>query len=187
MKIPSTSTMVAAAAIALGLSAAGVGVIHAANTTGQTNPISNLVTAIAQKFNLNQADVQQVFDQQRQQNQAEHQQRFADRLTQDVKDGKLTQAQADAITAKMAELQTQRQTDKTALQGKTQEERQAYFQQQVDALKQWATDNNIPAGYLPFGPMMGHGHRGFGMGMMGHGPDGDQDDQVQTNQPASTN
>lgn len=187
MKKPKTSTMVAAAAIAIGLSTAGMGVIHAASsTTGQNNPINNLVTAISQKFNLNQSDVQQVFDQQKQQMQAQHQQRFADRLTQDVKDGKLTQTQADAISAKMTELQTQRQADQTSLQGKTQAERQAYFKQQADALKQWATDNNIPAGYIPFGgPMMGRGHEGFGMGMR-HGPDGDQDDQPQVVAPSSS-
>lgn len=188
MNKPKTSTLVAAAAIAIGLSAAGIGISRAASQTGQNNPVSNLVSAIATKFNLNQTDVQQVFDQQKQQMHAQLEQKFTDHLAQDVKDGKLTQVQADKISAKMKELQTQRETDKTSLQAKTQTERQAYFKQQADSLKQWATENNIPAGYIPFGGpgmgMMGRGHggRGMGMGMMDRdqgGPGNDADYQAQ--------
>jgi hypothetical protein len=61
MKIPKKSTMLAAASIAIGLGLTGAGLIHAQTSSmSTTNPMNNLVTAIAQKFNLNSADVQQV-------------------------------------------------------------------------------------------------------------------------------
>lgn len=118
--------------------------------TAHTNRISSLIQTIAQKFNLNQSDVQQVFDDQKTQMEAEHQQREADRLSQAVTDGKLTQDQADKISAKEKELEANRH---------------AAIQQQITDLKQWATDNGIPQEFMPFGGP--GGHRG-GPGMFGH-------------------
>ncbi|MDQ7814686.1 MAG: hypothetical protein RDU25_02715 [Patescibacteria group bacterium] len=146
--------------------------VYAAQTPGVFQDRANgLVQAIATKFNLNATEVQQVFDEQREQHQTEMQakneERLNERLKQAVTDGKLTQAQADAITAKHEEMQANME----ALKDKTQEERQAAIKTQMESLKQWATDNNIPAGYLPmgFGPgrggMMGEGHAGGGRGM----------------------
>lgn len=169
MKKPKISTLVAVTALALGITTAGVGVMHAAGTNSANNPMSNLVNAIAQKFNLNTADVQQVFDQQKQQMQAQRQQAEKDRLAQAVTDGKLTQDQADKITAKQQELQAQRQADKTALQGKTPAERQAARKSEMDSLKQWAADNNIPLQYVQFGFGGPSGHRGHGLGGFGQG------------------
>lgn len=161
MKLPKTSTLVAIGAITLGLAAAGAGVSYAASATisEQGNPMSSLVTAIAQKFNLNTADVQQVFDEQRAQMQVQRQQMFSDRLAQAVTDGKLTQDQADKITAKMTELQAQREADKSTFDSLTQAERQTKMQEQMTALKQWATDNNIPTEFM----LLGHGPSGHGM------------------------
>ncbi len=172
-----------AATLVAGLGIASGVAVHAASTSGNgTNPVSNLVQAIAQKFNLNQADVQQVFDQQHAQMEAQHQQQFADRLQQAVTDGKLTQDQADKIKAKAQELQTQREANKTQFESMTPQQRQDAFKTEQDNLQQWEKDNNIPAGYLPFGP----GGHGRGMGMMGRGhggpdfdgdgPDGRNDD-----------
>lgn len=173
MKIPKTSTMIAIGAVALGLATAGIGVTYAAsNSNAGIPPMNNLVNAIAQKFNLNTSDVQQVFDQQREQMQAQHEQAYKDRLAQAVKDGKLTQEQSDKITAKMTELKAQRDADKSTFDSLSPQERKAKMDEQIAALKQWQTDNNIPAGFLPFGgPGKGMGmHRG---GMMddGAGPD----------------
>ncbi len=169
MKFTKSFAIAAAAlvgAIALGTS------VYAAQVPGTfQNRTSALVQAIASKFNLNTADVQKVFDDQRAQQQADMQakneQRFTDRLAQAVKDGKLTQAQSDLVTAKHQEVQTFMES----LKDKTVADRQAALKTEMDSLKQWATDNNIPEGYLPmgFGPgrgMMG-GHEGFGGRGMG--------------------
>lgn len=137
-----------------------MGVVYAnSSATGIANPMSNLVTAIAQRFNLNVSDVQQVFDEQRAKMEAQREQTFTDRINQAVTDGKLTQDQADKILAKKAELEAQR----TSLEGKTEEERRTAMKGQTDALKQWVIDNNIPQEYLPFlGFGMGRGHGGPG-------------------------
>jgi histidinol phosphatase-like enzyme len=147
---------IAAVALILGLSTIGYGA-HAAGTaqtgTNGVNPMTGLVTALSQRFNLNATDVQKVFDEQHAQMEAAHQAQEKIALQQAVTDGKLTQAQADLITAKRAELETAR----LSLEGKTKEERDALMKTQMDALKQWATTNNIPVGYV-FG--FGHGDHG---------------------------
>lgn len=149
--------MLAATALTIGLAATGVGAVHAATTANKTNPMSNLVNAIASKFNLNSADVQQVFDQQHLQMQAERQQQFKDRLAEQVTAGNLTQDQANKIIAKMQEIETQHQTNMQSMQTMTAEQRQAVMEKERTALEQWATDNNIPKQYLRFGMGKGHG------------------------------
>ena len=118
---------------------------------------AGLVAKIAQRFNLNQADVQTVFDEQRTEMQAQTQTRIADRISKAVTDGKITQAQADLIIAKEAEIKAFRD----GLQGKTKDEIFSAMKTETDSLKQWVKDNNIPAGFLPFG--------GFGGIHMGRG------------------
>lgn len=139
-----------------------VGVVYAnSNTAGSNNLMNNLVNAIAQKFNLNVNDVQQVFDEQKAQMDVQREQKkeqeFTSRLSQAVADGKLTQEQANKISAKRAEIEAQ----KTSLESKTPEETRTAMKEQLNSLKQWATDNNIPQEYLFFGWFgMGRGHRG---------------------------
>ncbi|HRH31664.1 MAG TPA: hypothetical protein PK950_03280 [Candidatus Paceibacterota bacterium] len=152
------------AIIALGLVFAGAGVSKAANATagaGAGNPMSSLVNAIATKFNLSTTDVQAVFDEQRAQMEKEHEQAFADRLKQAVASGKITQDQADKITAKKAELESLR----SSMEGKTEDEKRAAMKTQMDSLKNWATENNIPADFMMFGMKIegGKGHGGPGM------------------------
>lgn len=153
------------------LGGAGIGtnaVFAAQNTSGHPNFMGNLAAAIAQKFNLNVNDVQDVIDdqmaQQRVEAQEQRQLAFENRLSQAVSSGKLTQAQADLILAEKAKVKAQIE----ALKGKTGEELRAAMKQIMDAERQWATDNNIPQGYMMFGfggPEMRKGGK-FGNGMM---------------------
>ena len=155
----------ACAIAVVGAGAIGVGAVFAAQHGPGIGPMSGLVNAIASKFHLTPSDVQAVFDQQRQtqadamKKQAD--QRFSDMLAQAVKDGKLTQAQADLITAKQKEIQT----FQTSLQGKSPADRQTAMKTESDSLKAWATANNIPQQYvMPFrGGMMRGGGMGRGM------------------------
>ncbi len=178
MQKPKISTMLVAGGIALGLAGVSAGAIHAASTNSN-NPVSNIVNAIASKFNLNPSDVQQVFDQQHAQMQAEHLQNFKDQLTQAVKDGKLTQDQMDKIVAKQQELQSQAEANKTAFVGKTPQEVRTLIDAQRKALDQWVSDNNIPKEYLRFGFGGGRGHMRGGFGMHG-GMMGEQNENSQT-------
>ncbi len=152
--------MMVATAIAIGIAGVGVGGVYAATSASNTsNPMSTLVHAIAQKFNLNESDVQQVFDDQHGQMEAQHTAMFADHLAQAVTEGKLTQAQADLITAKKAELEAKRDSLKDA----TPTERQAALKDGITSLRQWAKDNNIPLNYLMQMGGMGRGHAFRGM------------------------
>ena len=130
----------------------------AASEQNTHHPMANLVNAIAQKFNLNPTDVQKVFDDQKTQMYAEMEQKLSDRITKAVADGKLTQDQANKITAKIAELEA----FKASLQGKTKEEVKTAMKAKMDSLKQWVKDNNIPMSYLNFGLHFGKMHHGFG-------------------------
>ena len=161
-------------AVALaGTATIGVGAIQAAGpkSTG-FNPMANLVSAIASKFNLNPTDVQKVIDDQRaqteQQRLTQQTERHKAMLDQAVKDGKITQAQEDLIIAKQTEIQT----FMDSLKDKTPADRQAAIKTEMDAVQAWAKTNNIPDGMLTigrggaFGSPRGEG-MGKGFGMMG--------------------
>lgn len=142
--------IVAAAAATLSLGAAIPLVANAAQATSTTGKVS-LVDQIASKFSLKKADVQKLFDDNRTANQATRSQAFTARLATLVKDGQLTQAQADKIQVKQTEIAA----FKASLKSKTPAERPAAMKTERDAVAQWAKDNGISASYL----MRGHGGR----------------------------
>jgi hypothetical protein len=132
------------------LSLAGVvGVNSAAAHNGSNEVgISNLVSKIAEKFNLDEDEVQVVFDEEREARQAEHQQKLEERLSQAVEDGNITEDQKSAILEKLAELHSEHES----LKDLGPEERRDAMKDKRDELKQWANDNDIPLRYLaPFG------------------------------------
>lgn len=143
-----------AAATTLSVAGISVGILHAAQPQATNNRLDNLVQAVAQRFNLNVADVQKVFDEQRAQTevqrQAQQTEQFKSMIAKAVSKGTLTQAQADLIIAKQTELQT----FLTTLQGKSQSERQSAINAKMDELKTWAQSNNIPTQFLM---MLNHG------------------------------
>lgn len=133
----------------------GVGFAYAQGTNGT---YSSIVQQLTQKFNLNPADVQSVFDQNRAVRTAQMQTNFEARLTQDVKDGKITDAQKQFILQKRQELQTQRQTNRDSFKNMNAEARKAVITTQRQDLQNWAKQNGIDIKYF-FG----------GFGMRGHG------------------
>lgn len=190
MNLRTIRTLAITSAVVAGVVGAGATAIHAASNDATTrpNPMANLVTAIAQKFNLNQADVQKIFDEQQTQMRQEMETRQAEqakeRLAQIVKDGKLTQAQADLITAKQAELKASHES----LKDKTPEEARTAMEAKKTELQAWAKTNNIPEQYL-MGPMGGgprgeHGPRDGGRGGLRGGMRG-APGKTQTQQPAA--
>ena len=154
----------AIAGIVAGITTAGitgVGIANAASTTtNSTNPMSSLVDAIASKFNLNKSDVQAVFDQQRTQMEANREAEVKKEVAQLVTDGKITQAQADAINAKRAEVQKEREANKDTT--KTREEMKSQMDVKRTELEQWAKDNGISTDYLRYVMGGGRGHGGPG-------------------------
>lgn len=160
---------VTAASVASIAGASLVSAQTANNGSGNT-----IIDKLATRFNLNRDEVKKVFDENHQAHEAEHQKTMTDRLNKAVSDGKLTQAQADNITAKLSEMKT----FMDSLKDKTPQERHDAMETKRSELMQWAKDNNIPTNYLaPGGFGMGKGHRGM------HGPDMDSDETP----PASNN
>lgn len=133
----------------------------ATNAETKANPVSSLVDAVASKFNLNRADVQSVFDEQHTKMQAAREQAIQDKVAQLVTDGTLTQAQADAINAKRAELQKEREADRTGDQTKTDAERKTEMESRKTTLNTWLKENGLSADYSY-----------LLMGGRGHGPGG---------------
>lgn len=158
--------LIGAIVAALGAGALGVGTTLAAEE-GRENPefVSELVTAIAEKFDLDPEAVQEVFDEQaeshREEMQAQHEQAFEDRLAQAVEDGTLTEDQVDLILAKRDEMKAYAES----LKDLEPEERKEAMKEQMEELKDWAEENDIPMEYVRFGP----GPRGAHGQHMGQG------------------
>ena len=146
-----------ATALSIAAMAGGFAMASAADTGTASGPMSGLVTAIADKFHLNKDEVQQVFDQQRQQMTAQHQADIKTRLDQGVASGSITQTQEDLIVAKQAEIHAFMQTLKDMVPA----DRQAAIKKEMADVQQWVKDNAIPAQFMR-----------MEMGMRGHGRDG---------------
>jgi hypothetical protein len=149
----------AGVAATIGITGLGVGVANAETaSTAKADPMSSLVDKISSKFNLNKTEVQQVFDEQKTAMQAEHEQKVKDEVAKLVTDGKITQAQADAINAKRAELQKEREANKDTFKDKTETERKAEMDKRKTELETWAKEQGISTDYLRY--VMGHGPGG---------------------------
>lgn len=149
----------------LGLAALGIvslGTLQAMAHDTTTSDGKTIVQKIAEKFNLKESDVQQVFDEHKTELKADMQKRIEDRLSQAVTDGKLTEEQKQKILAKQQELHSQRETMKDQLKDMTPEERRAEMKKHRSELEQWAKDNGIDTQYL----MKGFGHMGGPKGGM---------------------
>ncbi len=90
-----------------------------------TNPMhSTIVSKIAERFNLNESDVEAVFDAVRDEKQDEMKKTREEKLSQAVADGVITEEQKTLLLTKMEEHQGERQT-------------------KADEMKKWFSDNGI--------------------------------------------
>lgn len=174
--------MVGGAVATIGIASLGsAGLVSAATSSSADNPKQSLIDSIASKFKLNKDEVKKVFDENHAAREAEHEQKMTDSLAQAVKDGKLTQEQADKLTAKLKEMHDTREANRDSMKDKSKEERRAARQAERDALKQWLRDNNIPEEFG--GPM---GMKGEGRGRHG-GMGMHRDDDSQEPNQSTTN
>ncbi len=164
--------------IGAGIATLGVGslgVVSAATTSDSTDGSTSLVDKIASKFNLDKTKVQAVFDEEHAAREAEMKADRAAALKQAVTDGKLTQAQADHISAAWTEMEAARPTDGTK---PTDAQREA-MKAKMDALKTWLDEQNIDLKGIDGLGM----HGGFG----GHGgPRGDKESSTSSSSSSST-
>ncbi len=139
--------------------------VSASNTVETVSPKQNLISAIAQKFNISPVEVQKIFDEQKSQMKVKMQEKFADKIKQAVSSGKLTQDQANKIIAKRADLESKEADFRVSLKGKTKSEIKSIVKSQMTELKQWADNNNVPVKYLMIGGPRGEkGHMKLGLG-----------------------
>jgi hypothetical protein len=129
----------------------GVG-MASANESGD-----NLVAKIASKFNLNQTEVQAVFDEFHTEERANMETKRSDDLQAKVDAGTITAEQKTLIENKLKEMDAEREANKD--QSLTREEMQAKMQTSREALKTWATENGIDESLI-----MPMGVRGGGRG-----------------------
>ncbi len=120
----------------------------------------SLVDMLVQKFNLNKADVQKVFDEHKSLAKADQEKNYEARLQRAVDDKKLTSDQRDKILQKHKDLLAQMQALRSADTSRAPVGRRTDMAKIKADLTKWEQDNNIPPGYLG---MMG-GRRGYGYG-----------------------
>ena len=163
MKYVKGPLMIAGIITAVGAAGAiGATVVNAATSSNGGDRDSSLVTALAQKFNLKESDIQSVLDEDRAERDTEREQETKDEVAQLVKDGKLTQDQADKINAKRTELKAEREANKTANQSLSNGERKAKMDEHKAAIDTWLKDSGVDSKYEYL--LMGKHGRG--------GPDG---------------
>lgn len=114
--------------------------------TNSNNGFSKLVQAIAQKFNLDPNQVQDVFNQYHRQNMQNRQAFFQNRLDDLVTQGKITQSQKQAILDEVAKLKIESAISR---------------QNRLSEIQSWAQSQGIDLSLIP---MLGRG-RGMGMKM----------------------
>lgn len=155
------SKVVLASILGTGLAASGF-TAYAATTPNPNGPMTNLVQAIAQRFNLNSTDVEQVVEDTMASNRAlrmaEQETAYQDRLNKALSLGKLTQEQVNKLLERHQTVKAERES----LAGKTGDELRNALKTIQTENQTWAKDNNIPIEFL------GPGVRAFGP----RGPDG---------------
>lgn len=165
--------VIAGAVASIGIAGVtGIGVANAETTSTDANPHTKLVDAIASKFNINKDEVEKVFDEQHATMQAERNAKTDESLAKLVSEGKLTQAQADALKAKRAELEAAREANKpdhSALDAMTEEQRKAEMEKhrtemetKRSELEAWAKEQGIDTQYLRYAMGGDKGGREFG-------------------------
>ncbi|OGY23706.1 MAG: hypothetical protein A2172_00065 [Candidatus Woykebacteria bacterium RBG_13_40_15] len=140
------SLLIAVAALALGatLGVAGLNSIRAATDSSGSSLVENL----AEKFNVSTDEVKGVFEQTREERQAEMKKQVEENLAQAVKDGKITQEQKETIQAKQSAIEKKMEEVRSLRQD----------------LHDWADENDVDLSeIMPSKGFGGHGPRGFGM------------------------
>lgn len=152
--------MIVGAAASVGLAGAAAGVNAVSAEAGEhSGPLGlgGLVDKIAGRFDLDESEVQAVFDEHREEMHASHQARLEERLDEAVEAGELTEDQKNRILAKLEEIKQQHETSREDFKDMTREERHEAMKQKRDDLKKWAEENNIPEEYFR---LPGRGHHG---------------------------
>lgn len=151
------TALVLAGVVGLG----GAGMAHAATTT-DTSPHDRLATVLAERFNLNKDEVVKVLettrDQMHSEMKAKHAEYVKNKLAELVTAGKLTQAQSDALSAKLQEIETKREANRNSETTLSKAARREAMKSEMESFKVWATANGISKDILQ--EIHNRGHEG---------------------------
>lgn len=147
------------AIVILGGSVIGAGLV---NAQGSENPASTLVTRIAQRFNLNEADVKAVFNEVHDEHKTKMKADLESRLNQAVSDGKITEAQKQAILEKFG-TSPENKINREEFKSMTKEERQTKMEERKTEIENWASENGLSLDTLR--EILGGNHPGKGVFM----------------------
>lgn len=139
----------------------GSGVVLAKST----NSYPLVVQKIADRFNLQPAKVNKVFEEVRQERWQQRGALFEQRLEAAVKAGTITKAQKEAILKKRAEIQKEMEEIKTS--NLTPQERWEKMSKLREEMRNWAEKNKLDLSLClggGFGPGFGQGKGGRGCG-----------------------
>jgi hypothetical protein len=123
--------------------------------TSSSGPFSSLIDKITQRFNLNRADAQSVFDQYKDDRKNMMETRLIQQLDSLVSSGKITESQKQLILAKRQELQADRVSNLEKFKNMTPDERKKAIADEHQVLTDWAKQNNIDLTLLT-GRGLGH-------------------------------
>lgn len=136
------------------VAAGGILTFSVSKVNAQTNtPMSGLVQMIASKFNLDQTQVQTVVDQYHQTEKGnrgtEMKKNQEDRLAKLVTEGKITEAQKQAIIAEITTIRAKYSLDRSKKLTPT--ERKAQMEKHQAEIKAWAQSQGIDPTLLTIG------------------------------------
>ncbi len=141
--------LLASAAAVVTLATLGVGTINAQSTTMAG---TSIVDRIAQKFNLNKDDVQQVFDEHRDEMHETRSANLETKLNSLVSEGKLSEDQKTKLVAKLEERQNNRPNFESLTREQIKEKRET----ERTEFKNWAKENGIDLQAIGLGMRMKH-------------------------------
>lgn len=153
--------MIAGAVTSIGLGGASLAAHAASAESGDVvKPagMSGLVSKLAERFNLNEDEVEAVFEEHKVEVEAKHEARVEARLSEAVAEGKLTEEQKAKILAKFEELKANR-PQLSEMKEESPDERKQIRLEKHDELEQWAEENGIPEEYVRFGPVVHFEHK----------------------------
>lgn len=121
----------------------GVLFFHTASAFAQTDDSRSFVTRFAQKLGIEDVKVQNAMDEIHRERHNEMQKKLELKLTQAVKDGKITESQKNAIMAKQKEMQERHLKMKKEFKEMTTEERHNAKKKLREEMENWAKEHEI--------------------------------------------
>lgn len=147
-----------AAALMIGLGVFGVGQISAQSDDMH----STMIQKLSQKLGISEDKINSAFEQIHSERKSERKAFLEQKLNQAVNDGKVTDAQKQAILNKFSEMKDFK-VDKDSFKNMTAEQRRNAMQQKKQEMESWAAQNGLSLEILH--ELMGHGRGGFRMKM----------------------